>query len=415
MNQKIITLAIALLSIFSPNSFASEKPFEYPVHILPGSPSEAYGPFIRRALMSDDITNMASYVQQALNAGTRNLQWLDFLNSRRPDQIALTKPGDLPSHPINKPNAYSPLTIENDFKALNTSIPESMRKIIFENAGFTDTLSISVKDYIAWAKKVDKLYQIAARWTSLAPYLSSYARNKVNDIRGYYFLMKDSDLEKKLKNWNSLSIDVQNRLRIYLVNLCENSSISTAQCDTNLNSAITQNDVTGHFAKYVAKSKAIYNRYFKIAGIRRELQWTSQNANLAVIPFRQTDPVIQNFLAVNIEDEWKWMGWQLKLDFQSNAPVHVEFKAGVVPHVNGLGGDTIVMDKNASLNEWDVQWTIRHEFGHVLGFPDCYVEFYDSAAQQMVNYQIDVSDLMCSRVGKFKQNHFSEMKSVYCR
>jgi hypothetical protein len=103
------------------------------------------------------------------------------------------------------------------------------------------------------------------------------------------------------------------------------------------------------------------------------------------------------------------------LDFKKNAPVHVEFQPGVVPHVNDIAGDTIVMDKNASLNEWDVQWTIRHEFGHVLGFTDCYVEFYDSAAQQMVNYQIDVSNLMCSRAGKFKQTHFDEMKANYLR
>jgi len=52
------------------------------------------------------------------------------------------------------------------------------------------------------------------------------------------------------------------------------------------------------------------------------------------------------------------------------------FEPGVTPHVNGIGGRIITMDANAPLDDYDVSWTIRHEYGHVLGFPDCYVEFY---------------------------------------
>ena len=52
---------------------------------------------------------------------------------------------------------------------------------------------------------------------------------------------------------------------------------------------------------------------------------------------------------------------------------------------------------SAHETQMNVQWTIRHEFGHVLGFPNCYLEFYDNDTATMVSYQLDVTNLMCSR------------------
>ncbi len=53
------------------------------------------------------------------------------------------------------------------------------------------------------------------------------------------------------------------------------------------------------------------------------------------------------------------------------------FQKGVTPHVNRLGGNVIIMDAAASIEEYAIRWAIRHEYGHVLGLPDCYFEFYD--------------------------------------
>lgn len=410
--KQIIALIFLVSFNYVLNASANTQHIEYPVHIIPGSPSKDYQSYLRRTFILEENA-AGTYVQKAIAAGTRNLKWLDFLNANRPDPIALTRPGELHSYPIETPSIYSPATIERDYKAFIVAMPDSMRAIIFGNAVFAKNLSVTVEEYILWAKKVDDLYQTAARWASSAPYLHWYAKNKVNDIRGYYFLSRIPDLEKKLSAWSQLSNEERTKLTAYLVNICENSSLPTAACQSQLSSAITNNITSKYYAQYSGKSKTVYDSFFKLGGVRKELQWNSQNSNLAVIPFRGTDANIENFLMVNIEEEWRWLGWQLKLDFKPNADVHIEFQAGVVPHVNGIAGNTIVMDKNALLTEWDVQWTIRHEFGHVLGFTDCYVEFYDTAAQQMVNYQIDITNLMCSRAGKIKQTHFNEMKSNY--
>ena len=55
------------------------------------------------------------------------------------------------------------------------------------------------------------------------------------------------------------------------------------------------------------------------------------------------------------------------------------------------------------------QWTIRHEYGHVLGLPDCYIEFYDEDLGLMIHYQLDVTNLMSSRRGKLQQKQFDQL------
>jgi hypothetical protein len=70
------------------------------------------------------------------------------------------------------------------------------------------------------------------------------------------------------------------------------------------------------------------------------------------------------------------------------------------------------MDTNVPLWQYHARWTIRHEFGHTLGFPDCYIEFYDTKAGQMVSFQIDTSNLICSRRGKLQARHDEELKRV---
>ena len=100
-------------------------------------------------------------------------------------------------------------------------------------------------------------------------------------------------------------------------------------------------------------------------------------------------------------------------NFNSGSTAHIVFKEGVTANVNGLAGNTITMDKNTPLSEYDMQWTIRHEFGHVLGFRDCYIEFYDSRVKQMISYQLDITNLMCSRRGKLQESHYLEMKKNY--
>jgi hypothetical protein len=196
--------------------------------------------------------------------------------------------------------------------------------------------------------------------------------------------------------------------------MCLNNQGVSANCSGRVQTAIQAGKLYELYLQYLPNSQKVWDSYFSLSNPRSEIVWTRNNPEKMIVPFENpNDQKVLDFLKINIEDEWKWTGWNLILDFRSSAPVHVDFQAGVVPHVNGVGGDTIVMDNNAPLTEWDVQWTIRHEFGHVLGFTDCYMEFYDPKLKAIVTYQLDIENIMCARSGKFLRAHYETLKDNY--
>jgi len=411
MKNLILTAVFAMATTALVQPAFAHKKAEYPVHILPDEETRMEN--IPVELSYDGSTS--DYVTEAMRVGKKNMDWLKHMNSVRPEdqKIALTKPGELTPIPIDKPKIYSPETVERDFKELFDAVPESMKVVIFGTAPFTDNPDVDLQTYIQWAKKVDKMYQTATRWTMLKPYIYQYQQNKVADIRGYYFLAKEENLNDKLENFSTLSSEEQTRLTPLLVNMCENSE-GLFGCENKLQTAVDNKSVLAFYKKYLNNSKSAFDDNFILGATRTDITWISSEPNRAYIPIRPTNsPQVNEFLEFNIEDEWKWDGWNLDLVFNPSAAVHVEFVPGETPHVNGLAGDKITMDGNAPLTEWDVQWTIRHEFGHVLGFPDCYVEFYDKGLKAMVNYQIDITNMMCSRAGKMQEIHYSEMKKNY--
>jgi hypothetical protein len=242
------------------------------------------------------------------------------------------------------------------------------------------------------------------------------------DIRGYYFLSKVENLESALAAWPKLPADTQARYKEWLLGECRNSDKSASACTTDF----SRRGALAFHRQYVGKARETYETYFKLRGARSDVTWNSQNPNAFEIPFAtpeasnvNSSAEIQAWLKDNIEDEWRLGDWQLHLNFRKpgflERLTHVVFAAGATPHVNGLGGNEITMDANRNIQEYTSRWTIRHEYGHTLGLPDCYIEFYDQAEAVMINYQIDTSNLMCSRKGHLLPIHLEELKKAYFR
>jgi hypothetical protein len=389
----------------------------YPVHLDFEAPSRFYELELRtqtRLGLQAKVVADDAQLEEVVQAGKRNLDWLIFINQHRDTPLSFTVPGSLGGIPIDKPKKYSgALTVER-YQKLLADLPPEMRDVLTGAQPFTENPPIVTEDYLRLGNEMDKIYQTAVRWKLMLPYLSWYTKNKRADIRGYHFLKDWPELAGKLSNWSGVAADEKAQLREWLLGECFNTTANEAKCEKEMKKAEANSSVGAYHAKYQPAAKRMYEEFFKIGQTRPDVIWRKSQPDLATLGFQTPERLdIQNFLAVNIEDEWKWNGWNLKLDFHPKAAVHVEFQAGVTPHVNGLAGDTIVMDENAPLTEWDVQWTIRHEFGHVLGLPDCYVEFYDPNEKVMVSYQIDITDLMCSRAGRMKERIFNDMKSTY--
>lgn len=411
--MKLLLVLSALSFAFSTqaNQIVKKK-----VHILPDSPGWVYLEKSKKMQIPFDM-EIDSEISGAITVGERSLAWLKYMNQFRPDgqKLVLTKPGDLKGIPIETPSRYNGKIVLEKHQEIASQIPAELKSILYTQVELPKELPVSEELYVKWAKEIDKNYQTATRWKMMQPWLGLLELDRKDDLRGWYNLSKKTEnVESVLRSVDTLPKEKQVEIQEWLLQMCQNSLGLYNGCDSKVEEAITQKTAYELYLKYLPAGEKIWNSYFGLTNPRNEFVWTAKNPLQMLIPFRDPgNKEILDFLKLNIEDEFKWNDWKMILDFTPKADVHVEFQPGAVPHVNGAGGNTIVMDENTPLTEWDVQWTIRHEFGHVLGFVDCYLEFYEPKEKVIINYQLDIEHLMCARSGRMNQSIYDTLKTNY--
>ena len=363
---------------------------------------------------------LQSETQKAIEGGEKLSQWLKLMNRQRSaeDQIRLTSKETRKGVPIDSPNKYNERTIKEKYDTYTQEIPSEIIDVVYGQKQISAELPLEKETFIEHARKIDRLYQSAVRWTTIMlPWKTWYIENKKRDVRGYYYLNQESNLDEKLHDFQNLDLKTQDSFKEYLIGLCENEIWTTHdECVETLTTHISKNALVEYKNKYWRNSQSTWRAYFEIRDPRRDITWTTQNPQKAMIPFiNPKNKKILDFLKFNIEDEFKNNQWQLSMKFVNSGldTAEVQFRPGVTPHVSS--GNIIVMDANTPLEEYEVKWTIRHEFGHILRLPDCYVEFYDTNEDIAINYQLDTTDLMCSRAGDFNERIYTELKRVYFR
>ncbi len=352
-----------------------------------------------------------------LELGKRNLDWIEIINSTRDsdNKLQLTTPETTQAYPIDNPGISSPSIIMNQLDSLKKSMPQAMLQVLFSTVNLPNNPLIDDEIFINNARAVNHIYEAASRWLMQEPYLEWMKSLAQFDIRGYYFLQRESNLNYKLNHWQTLDDVTQKKYSEWLISECNNTQADKILCEKLLANAIDTQQVSQFHLLYVDNAKKVFNNFFELQNPRPEVIWDYNNSDLMIMPFMlPEEPAVQNWLKTNVEDEFHLNQWSLKINYSiADNLAKVIFVPGATPHVDYLGGDTITMDANRNLNDYAITWTIRHEFAHVLGFPDCYVEFYDAQQEVMVNYQIDISNLMCSRRGHLQQKHYDELAKNY--
>ncbi len=406
--MKQMTFLLSL--VFATGAFAA------PLHLDLEISSAEY-----RAILKKNSVNKSKQIddpaiEDAIKLGERLSKWIAKVNTGRTAETAirLTSATTRRGIPIDKPNKYSPAIIKTDTQKILAELPAEMKAVLITTSELPGTIPLDDETFITFARRLDRNYQSAARYKSVDVYRYYYIDAAKKDVRGYHYLMTNKITDIELRDVTIIPAEEAGKIKEALTLVCLNSISNLAKCKTDVADAFAKNTVAAFYTKHIKASQKTWNDFFNIpvSARRTDINWTG---NTAVVPFNTPEiakfiPYLQN----NIEDEFRWENWGLKINFGTYADgPYLKFEPGVVPHVNGLGGNEIVMDSNQPIEEYESQWTIRHEFGHVVGLPDCYHEFYDVTANAYVNYQLDIKDLMCSRAGNMNERIYLELKNAY--
>lgn len=427
MNSKYLALVLLgfTLTACSPETPDHDIHHGSAPHIFP----EASAPEIEAYLLSEpelaisrETVAAADELKDVIEVGQRVYQWLDVVNAKRAadQKLSFSTKENVKAYPIERPKVYNAEIIRAEYKEAVSKTPASMLAVLNSKSALPETLPVSDQDFLDAGLLLSSAYDGAARWIMMANYLPSLKRDQINDVRGFVYFSRVKDVEKLLENFKNQTSETQKKIRESLVQMCMNnqSVISSGRgwCVDSVANAEKNDNLFNNYKRNLNRAQIKYKSYFDLdRGLMRDdIVWTAKDPVTLHYPFLQpAELTITDYLRFNIEDEFKMTGFQLRLDFtpqDRGGLSRLEYQTGVTPHAYK---GKIVMDKNEPITEWSSQWTIRHEFGHLLGFTDCYVEFYDEGLSAIVNYQIDTSDIMCSRRGVFQKHHYDRLKAAY--
>ena len=425
MISKYFVLAIVAIGLTACSENHEPKTQqEQTPHVFPDASAQeimAYMAAEPEIATSAETIKAADDLKDVIDMGQRVYAWLDVVNAKRAadQKLSFSNKENVKAYPIEAPKIYNAELIRAEHKDAVAKTPKAMLAVLQAKTALPETLPVSDKEFLEAGLLVSSAYDGAARWIMMQNYLPSLRQDQVNDVRGYVYFMKVKDVENLLENFKSQSEQTKADIREALTQMCLNNQAYGSYrkwCADSVATAEKNDNLFNNYKRNLMRAQYKYENYFNLDRwlMRDDIEWTSKDSKTLHYPFLQpAEANITAYLRDNIEDEFKMAGFQLKLDFttmDSEGLSRLEYQTGVTPHA--FKG-RIVMDKNEPITEWSSQWTIRHEFGHLLGFTDCYVEFYDDSKDAIVNYQLDVTDIMCSRRGVFQKHHYDRLKAAY--
>ncbi|MEA9358024.1 hypothetical protein SHI21_17460 [Bacteriovorax sp. PP10] len=356
-------------------------------------------------------------IAMLLAVGKKASKWIEVVNTARPvgQKLDLSSPGSSGGIPMDNPIKSSTEIIMksyNDFLAKSSPL---ITDVVTSSQELSVNPPVSDEEFVTTLRTLDRIYSSTIRWAGQREYKAWYINKAIYDIRGFTFLKNTPNLEETLNSYPTLSTEDKAKYYGWLFGLCKNGDFGPADCKVELDKYVGTNKLFNFYNRFLKYGQSMHDLFFTLKKTRAEIKW---NADRTILnsPFQTPERTdVQKWLKENIEDEWQGAGFNLVIDYKKNMSNYprIEFKEGVTAHVNELGGNLITMEAEYPIETKDQKYTIRHEYGHVIGFQDCYLEFYDTSEKSMVYYEVDVNNIMCSRNGKLQATHIEQLQKSY--
>ena len=103
---------------------------------------------------------------------------------------------------------------------------------------------------------------------------------------------------------------------------------------------------------------------------------------------------------------------------QALAEVNIVWKKDSVSHVDmSTLNEVVLSEMLMGAPTQKIVATLAHEFGHILGLPDCYIEYFSNTEKKMFYFELDPTNLMCraSPENRFSEGNFAAIFKHHCQ
>lgn len=176
--------------------------------------------------------------------------------------------------------------------------------------------------------------------------------------------------------------------------------------------------LTMQYLEWTQKEK--FEPMFKIK--KNNFFYCNQNSRVELpIKFNIISPLsvpgLKEDLGLAVKEMWKSDKFEIKVEENARNIVNVVLINSGVSHVINQDLRTIYLDQR--LDRFQMGKVFAHEFGHVLGFPDCYIEFFDNLTSEIIYFELKdkKSNIMCSikNNSKVPEDYFSQIIENSCK
>lgn len=252
------------------------------------------------------------------------------------------------------------------------------------------------------------LYQQTMRFEGQKCEFSQLKHKKYQDLRPFLEL-KGFCQEKNKSDFctpetiASLSVPEGNFVEVRTVKLCNTFDKNAVNCQGQYalkKQTKTLGDVVGHYQKRFQKER--FQPLFELKQSHLKFQCEKQDDKIIMkIKVSNRDWDQESLLTFTnyVSTVWSRGNFQLTIDLVNETGsdvVKITPTQEFISYVPENNHAQVFLSQKIDIPTQ--RRVLSHEFGHVLGFPDCYTEFFDNKSGELVYYEMDKNNtnLMCS-------------------
>lgn len=231
--------------------------------------------------------------------------------------------------------------------------------------------------------------------------------------------LHNNECEEKGILFRDLTSENQEKFERAYIDLCLFNKGNMINCTKKLSLIKYQNVLLKHLRAQLRDFEVIKEQeFFKTKGNQKFRCHKRNDQTYLVVNLTSATYSAQELLVLGkfLSEKWSNETFKVVVDLNENKNiVNVVSTEGRVSFVKSNDQRTIFLSNIADLNEKGN--VFAHEFGHVLGFPDCYLEFYHKKSKSIVFYELEHDNNLMCRVtmeSKVTADYFKQIQEKVC-